>query len=708
MIRSMCVGALLFGALLGLQPGSIGHGGTYRGPGDTVPPGGGGGGGGGGPTTPNPGGPSVPGPGNPSTPLPGGPQVPGSGGSSAPAQPPTGGGMTAPDLTSWQFWWGFNKDPYLQLKARIHDDSAQTGSDDWFMGFGQHEQARGSLRPSDETIREKIVPALVRALENESNNDIVTGAMIALAKIGDVRGEDGTSLFRELIQRRLGDSVQEIRETAAIALGILADRDSIPLLRAIALADAVTVQSLGVDPADVDDYRTRAFATYGLGLVGHESSAEERVLIVGYLRDLLRSRERFATPDIPVAAVISMGLVPVELAEVPPPANAEERAAWEKARVSNPDPAASRRQQVQFLLNYLGDAKVHHLYKAHAPRAIGQLLESADPNLRSAAAEELLQFIGRHTQAAVELRQSVALAMGQIGRLGEAAIDQRIRAALIETYDQEAHQQVRSFVLISLAQIAGRVGEGEGETEAGLKQIRELLQRELARGRSAAKPWAGLAIGVMERARADDGRSSHIEGLAALRTSLRLEKSPMIVGAYAIGAGIARDMEASDTVLAKLESLGVDETRGELAVALGLLGDRRAIDPIQEIVRDSKFRPGLLKEAAIALGLLGDKSIVQSLIAMLETAESLATQAAIASALGFIGDTHSVDPLIAMLEDRDERLTARARAFAAVALGIVADKELLPWNSKIGVDINYRANTVTLTGEGGTGVLDIL
>ena len=42
-------------------------------------------------------------------------------------------------------------------------------------------------------------------------------------------------------------------------------------------------------------------------------------------------------------------------------------------------------------------------------------------------------------------------------------------------------------------------------------------------------------------------------------------------------------------------------------------------------------------------------------------------------------------------------------------LGIVADKEVLPWNAKISIDANYRANTTTLTNPAeGTGILDIL
>ena len=76
--------------------------------------------------------------------------------------------------------------------------------------------------------------------------------------------------------------------------------------------------------------------------------------------------------------------------------------------------------------------------------------------------------------------------------------------------------------------------------------------------------------------------------------------------------------------------------------------------------------------------------------------------------LGFIGDVRSIPPLVEMLVDEHDEHSDRARAFCAVALGIVADKEALPWNSKIGVDINYRANTETLTGVSGTGILDIL
>jgi HEAT repeat protein len=149
-----------------------------------------------------------------------------------------------------------------------------------------------------------------------------------------------------------------------------------------------------------------------------------------------------------------------------------------------------------------------------------------------------------------------------------------------------------------------------------------------------------------------------------------------------------------------------DDARGQVALALGLLGHGEAGELLRTIVARSKYRPALLRDCSIALGLLGDKDIGTQLVRQLEEARSLAAQSAIVSALGFIGDRRSVEPLLALLGNR--LANEKARAFAAVALGNVADKELLPWNSKIGVDLNYRAAPATLSDPlTGTGILDI-
>src|SRR5688572_5897160 len=120
MKKLIILGALAAAGTLGLQGISAAHGGTYRGPGDTVPAGGGGGGGGGStPTGPGASGPSTGGPAGPATPGAPGAGVP-TGGGGRPAGPSTGGGGAGADLTTWDFWWGFNKDQYLNLKAAIY------------------------------------------------------------------------------------------------------------------------------------------------------------------------------------------------------------------------------------------------------------------------------------------------------------------------------------------------------------------------------------------------------------------------------------------------------------------------------------------------------------------------------------------------------------------------------------------------------------
>ena len=231
--------------------------------------------------------------------------------------------------------------------------------------------------------------------------------------------------------------------------------------------------------------------------------------------------------------------------------------------------------------------------------------------------------------------------------------------------------------------------------------------KKLASGATQERPWAALALGVLGHALAEEGNSPSADASLALRTMITPRMAPEFVGAYAIGAGLRRDLEAADPIREIFLSGGDDNARGYCAIGLGLMGDRSSIQAISEVVRNSQYRPELLRHAAIALGLLGDKSTVPELVSMLEEAQSLASQAACASALGFIGDARSVDPLVDMLKDEDQRYTQRARAFAAVALGLVADKEMLPWNAKIAQDINYRANTATLTDPSGAGILDI-
>jgi len=283
-----------------------------------------------------------------------------------------------------------------------------------------------------------------------------------------------------------------------------------------------------------------------------------------------------------------------------------------------------------------------------------------------------------------------------------------VRETLIRVLAESRDDQTRSFALIALGQVGGRSGR-PGANESGTRDCRNELLATLTRGRTKLRPWAAIGIGVMEREIVDGeageaGRSVGAE--SAVRSALREAGAPKDVAAYAIACGIAKDPDARSILREKLGSTNEDDVRGYVAVALGLAGARDALGDIQRIVKESRFRPALLKQAAIGLGLLGDKALVGDLVAMLGQAQGLSAQAAVASALGFIGDSRSIDPLVEMLRRRE--ITSAARGFAAVALGIVADKEPLPWNSRISENLQYRASTSTLTSPEGTGILDIL
>jgi HEAT repeat protein len=398
--------------------------------------------------------------------------------------------------------------------------------------------------------------------------------------------------------------------------------------------------------------------------------------------------------------------------------------AAQAAQGSGPlSPSTSRLAQVDYLRRFFLDESESYLVRAHAPVSIVRLLEDLR-TVEPAAYEEMkvgtaktpglaplfLELVTKRKKPENEIVQSCVLALGALGDNDADVVDTAIRKALSEDAIDTVDQQVRNFALMSLAQAGARDGAG-ADTAAGIEMASESLLTRLGRGGSSTlRPWAGLALGVLSHGVQSSGRLDVEQPMqnvrSSLRTSLKDEKNPDRIGAYALALGMIGDEPSLDELLDKLTSLQQDEARGYVAVALGLLDDRAAIEPIQNIVRDSKYRPELLRQAAIALGLLGDQELVPDLIQMLREAKSLSTQAAISSALGYIGDSRSIDSLVEMLQNQD--LTGGARGFAAAALGIVADKEPLPWNAKIGENLNYRASTVTLGDQQGKGVLNIL
>ena len=528
MNKQLLLGAFIAAGTLCLPSVSLGHGGTYRGPGDTVPPGGGGGGGGGGgPTSPGPAGPSAPGPSGPTTPGPSTPGAPGAG--PAAAGPMSGGAVEiGPDLSVWDFWWGFNKEPYLNLRQKVRNAGVQSTSDDFFLGRGQADQAKDTLRPSEDMIRNEVVPALKAVLASERQNDIITGALVALAKIGDTQDVDGTSEFQEIITAFLKDPTQEISETATLALGILADARAVPVLISLMKDDP---QGRKLVNRQIP-YRTRSFAAYGLGLVGYRTSDNAtRQEIVEHLLDILES-PRFAQPDIKVGAMAALGLIPLDWDGEPAAAEATGNAAH----------AANRVAVLEYLyLRMSSDTRGDEGYKdfrvrAHAPIAAARLLATHEGDIpsehaaiRSKTIDRLLEIVDKNSdEKRVEVKQSATIALGMIGNAGKSkeganARNKDIFDNLKRIAKQSADNQTEFFALVAMAEMGSRPGPGatNDERRGWQGDVQKELLAALSKGKGQKKPWAALALGVYGNALLENDGVLEATVLIAVRDAAR-------------------------------------------------------------------------------------------------------------------------------------------------------------------------------------------
>lgn len=690
--------SLLAACALSLLAGPIrAHGGAYRGPGgpgDSVPAG----------TTASPSSSST-GTGTTSggTAAPAGPGGQASGPSTPVPQPSPSAGAAAsagPDGTRWQTWWGFNKDAYLGLRARVGSGGLLAGSDVAFLP--RREPTQDELQPTQQDIHAKVKPALRAALATERQNDVLSGLIVALAKLGDRPGETEVAGW---IAPFLAHPNQELAETAAVALGILGNERELDFLRAILHGDAEALRARGAALEGPPSERTRAFAAFGLGLVGYRSSGSPREraveALVGWMQ---RESARASQAEVPVACITALGLIALPsdpLVAIPP-------------NVSSPARVTSIEEQLQWLAWTLERRDLSPRVRAHVPVAMARLMRvegAASAAARTLAVERIAARLAREFDESAEVRLGCVIALGLVGNSGGRALDVRVREHLRNVHETLRDAQAGHFALIALAQVSARPGSGTtplAALEFGRDGTRPFLLERISSASSSTRCYAALALGVLERGAADAGAAQSGDVLMVLRKSLEDARSPDEVGAFALALGLAQDPASIATLRKQLDSVSDVEARGHVAVALGLVGDRASIQRIQEIVAKSKYRPDLLRNAALALGLLGDKELVPQLVYMLRNATGLAARAAIASALGLIGDRRSLEPLLAMLGDR-ENCTDLARAFAAVALGMCCDKELLPWNAKLAADSNYRASTATLySPDTGTGILDIL
>lgn len=647
----------------------VAHGGVYIGPGDVVPPGGGDAAPPTPSTPPDPARPATPPtPSDPATPLdparPVTPPQPANG-----AKPGiTSGGAIGSDLSTWVFWWEFNKDRFLNLRSKVAEIAIATEGAGPLLGLGAGAGRIPSLLPTMRQKKNIIVPELLRLLSEEENTDIATASMIALAKVG-IQVENCEAAFTRLLDA----PSQEVRETAALSLGILKDERALPLLESLLADDQDGRKVTGGSEVPP---RTRTFAAYGLAMVGHETKEQmvkERVAETLY-RTLVEDAS--AIKDIRVACVVGLGVLELK------------------------DPSL----MVHRLGGILDEDRMSPLVLAHIPNAMAKLMRTlpgAHPE-RDAAIDRFLAILAPRSKRSAFLKMSAVQALG-MAAVADDPRNSEIFDTLVRQSKKAKNVQVKNFTAISMAYL------GVADPALRPKTIR-FLSGKMRKSSTSYRQWSGLSLGVMAYLLDKKGAAMPQTTMDVTLSRFRDAKSPEEKSAYAIALGLMRYAPAKEHLLHSLMESRDTQFRGYAALALGMLDAREYGKDLSVLVGQSQRKPDLLRQASIGLGLMKDRNALSLLLGYLEPESGrrprLAVLSSVATAIGFIGDKASVTPLIDTMGN--DRLTPLGRAFAAVALGMVADKDLLPWNSMFSGDLNYRASVSTLVDQAtGTGILDI-
>jgi HEAT repeat protein len=649
-MRRLLISAGIAAGFLGLTGTAHGHGGQYRGPGDMVPPNLGGTGDTSPPGNAGPG--SGPGGAPPSTARPGvttgsGPAVPGATSGRAPGGRTGGqGGRHGPSegFEQWEFWWEYNKEPYLNLRLRL-GDMIKTGGSAIGVGHGEREGGVSANRVTAEDVKNEILPALLPAL-SESDADIVDSSVLA---IGRMLPRDLSDLGFDAIVRTLKSEHTSAQEAATLSLGVLGDPKAIDILVEL-MNDTPKARSQYLQSNKPTPNLVRAFAALSLGLIGQKDSIPllERVI----------EKEADGQRDLKSCALLALGMF-----------KSDEEAI------------------VAFLMKVMENRDLDRMLRAYAPTSIAKLGEAA-----GAAVPQLLAT-AKSDKADNEMVRSSVIALGKLATMPQKDVIDTLKALALDHSDM----QTRHFAFIALAEIGARDRSFEigAEAHQGLSSFfLEALSRPKPQ---TSLPWAGLGLAIYARSQ----KPLQVQAIPKLHQAFEDGNNPSYKAAMAIGLGLVEARDSAALLSRALKESNDQSLKGYIAVSLGLMHASTAAETLRDSIKqkgiDWRYRLNLAR----ALGLMNDLAAVPTLVDELVSAKTLSESSSIAQALGLIGDRSSIQPLKTILADKS--MSGKQRAFAAVALGLLAEKTELPWNAEISVGLNYRAKTTAVAE-----ILDIL
>jgi HEAT repeat protein len=601
-----------------------------------------------------------------------------------PVGPSTGSGSgVALDPAAWHTWWELHKEPYLLLKDAIYLAPTSTGSDEFFLGHGEQPSIQ-DLRPDAQHIVDSVVPALLAILTEDEMSSVVSSATMAVAKIGAEACGDRAGDVEAALRALLESGNQEVVETAVLGLGLFGRQSSAMDVAAV-LADTKAGQEL--TGGGKVTARTRAFAAYGMAELARRSKNKEVARFAA--QHLVGVVDSHKAPDVVRLACLN-ALAVVPLSSV----------GYVEAGGVRVAPSSSRSALVEWLAAKCKEKKLSDRVRAHAPRTMALHALGGDTSLREEAIGVLVELLARG-RTDRELRYGAVMGLGLLGHAGEGHA--WVRKSLMRSA-REGDATERHLALMSLGQVGSRPGADPKTAWEGADAIEAYLRQQLAKGKSRAKPWAALALGVQGAEQLSHGRTLNPETRDALRMMSQDCKSPADAGAYAVAIGLRTDIGAADILSEKLAYFSDQQARGDICLSLGLLREIGNVPALQEVFTKAVYQPHLLSRVITALTLSQDKSLVPTILKEMEANESSSVRIVYAWALGIVGDARAVEPLTEILLDKEN--VAMLRAKSADCLGFVCDPERVPWNTSLKRAANYITRAETVLGSGSPGVLE--
>jgi len=593
--------------------------------------------------------------------VPGGGPTPGL----VPGGPLTGGNATL-DLASWRVWWGLNGDAY------VRPDSSRPVTDD--------------------QRRQLVLPSLKAALDATDHPDINSACLIA---IGKAAVSHPTIDVLDVLRQRMDRSNVEVREAAVLAMGLSGRSDAFDDLDAV-LRDTPAGRKL-VDRSNVGD-RARTFAAYALGMLAQRSDAT--LLKTRILGSLVAVLEDPTVKDRDVLIGVLNGLR--LLGTQPDGDGAHKRLLW--MAVDAVEKHLDRR--------LIEDAAA---VQSHGLTALAALLGRGDSTLHQRAKDRIVEVLQRRGQDATTYVSAV-IALGKIAGPDDAPQV----AALVRAVTQPADSLVPKFGMIAMGEIGGEV-------------CRAHLERAFEKGKRDLRPWAALGLGLLAfhdnhaptanaaatagtapppaaAPAAAPGKLATAVG-ALLHERLRREKKEM-QAAIAIGLGLA-DYKPAAADLRQLATkyLSTETLSGPVCLGLAMMEDAASI-PIARDAMRSVERPVLFGQAGLALARFAELDASSGAVQVLAASGSthpmfLRRLAAAAQAIGHLRNPDDIAQLAAIVADtRRAKRDSFPAAFAAAALGSVADRDPVGFGTRVAQGMNYTTRAQTISN-GSYGILDI-